>query len=117
MSVRDLILRDSFCAQEIDIFQAVCEWAEHNQGADPTPILEAVRLPLMTMNQLLNVVRDTGLVSSDSILDAIKLQTECRDMDLKYRGFLCKCLDMDLKYQGFLCKCQDMDLKYQRIFV
>ncbi|KAK7103537.1 BTB/POZ domain-containing protein 9-like isoform X2 [Littorina saxatilis] len=88
MSVRDLILRDSFCAQEIDIFQAVCAWAEHNQGADPTHILEAVRLPLMTMNQLLNVVRDTGLVSSDSILDAIKLQTECRDMDLKYRGFL-----------------------------
>ncbi|KAL8613580.1 BTB/POZ domain-containing protein 9 [Nucella lapillus] len=88
MSVRDLILRDSFCAKEIDIFQAVCEWADHNQGTDPTPILEAVRLPLMNMNQLLNVVRDTGLVSSDAILDAIKLQTECRDMDLKYRGFL-----------------------------
>ena len=87
-SVRDLILRDSFCAQEIDIFEAVCLWAEHNQGSDPTPILEAVRLPLMNMNQLLNVVRDTGLVSSDSILDAIKLQTECRDMDLQYRGFL-----------------------------
>nr|KAG5695211.1 hypothetical protein BaRGS_018333 [Batillaria attramentaria] len=87
-SVRDLIMRDSFCAEEIDIFRAVCEWAEHNQGVDPTPILEVVRLPLMSMNQLLNVVRDTGLVSSDSILDAIKLQTECRDMDLKYRGFL-----------------------------
>ena len=103
MSVRDLIQRDSFCAQEIDIFQAVCEWAEHNQGTDPTPILEAVRLPLMTMKQLLNVVRDTGLVSSDSILDAIKLQTECRDMDLKYRGFLCKFVcENALHWQGGL---------------
>ncbi|KAL3875116.1 hypothetical protein ACJMK2_038050 [Sinanodonta woodiana] len=87
-SVKDLISRDSFCAPEIDIFQAVREWAQHNQGHDPTPILEAVRLPLMTMPELLNVVRDTGLVSPDAILDAIKTQTESRDMDLKYRGFL-----------------------------
>jgi BTB/POZ domain-containing protein 9 len=83
-------MRDSFCAAEIDIFRAVCQWAEQNQGVDPTPILEVVRLPLMSMSQLLNMVRDSGLVSSDTILDAIKLQSECRDMDLKYRGFLCK---------------------------
>ncbi|CAL1546096.1 unnamed protein product [Lymnaea stagnalis] len=86
-SMRDLISRDSFCAPEIEIFRAVCNWAEHNKGQDPTPILEVVRLQLMEMHELLNVVRDTGLVSSDSILDAIKIQTESRDMDLKYRGF------------------------------
>lgn len=89
-SVRDLLARDSFCAAEIDIFRAVCEWAKANQGIDPTPILDVVRLPLMSMEDLLNDVRNTGLVSSDAILDAIKLQLESRDMDLKYRGFLCK---------------------------
>ncbi|PVD25748.1 hypothetical protein C0Q70_13408 [Pomacea canaliculata] len=87
-SVRDLLARDSFCAAEIDIFRAVCEWAKANQGIDPTPILDVVRLPLMSMEDLLNDVRNTGLVSSDAILDAIKLQLESRDMDLKYRGFL-----------------------------
>lgn len=84
--MRDLISRDSFWAPEIEIFQAVCNWADHNKGQDPTPILEVVRLQLMGMHELLNVVRDTGLVSSDSILDAIKIQTESRDMELKYRG-------------------------------
>lgn len=45
----------------------------------------------MTMNDLLNIVRPTGLVSADSILDAIKLQSESRDMELDYRGSLSKC--------------------------
>lgn len=44
----------------------------------------------MSMNDLLNVVRPTSLVSPDSILDAIKLQTESRDMELNYRGSLSK---------------------------
>ncbi|CAG5124300.1 unnamed protein product [Candidula unifasciata] len=86
-SMRDLIARDSFCAPEIEIFRAVSNWAEHNKGQDPTPILEVVRLQLMGMHELLHVVRDTGLVSSDAILDAIRIQTESRDMDLKYRGY------------------------------
>ncbi|XP_061172910.1 BTB/POZ domain-containing protein 9-like [Saccostrea echinata] len=87
-SVKDLISRDSFCAPESTIFNAVVKWSEHNQGQDPSPILQCVRLPLMTMNDLLNVVRPTGLVSADSILDAIKLQSESRDMELNYRGSL-----------------------------
>lgn len=87
-SVKELISRDSFCAPEIQIFSAIREWASQNMNVDPTPILEAIRLPLMTMHELLNVVRDTNLITADSILDAIKLQTESRDMDLRYRGFL-----------------------------
>lgn len=89
-SVKELISRDSFCAPENIIFNAVVKWTEHNQGQDPSPILECVRLPLMSMNDLLNVVRPTSLVSADSILDAIKLQTESRDMELNYRGSLSK---------------------------
>jgi BTB/POZ domain-containing protein 9 len=65
----------------------------------------------MTMTDLLNVVRPTGLVSADSILDAIKLQTESRDMELDYRGSLSKynklqteSQDMELDYRGSLSK-------------
>ncbi|XP_041353086.1 BTB/POZ domain-containing protein 9-like isoform X2 [Gigantopelta aegis] len=87
-SARQLLSRDSFCAQEIDIFCAVREWAEHNPGQDPTPILDMVRLPLMTMNELLNIVRPTGLVSPDVILDAINTQIQCRNNKLQYRGYL-----------------------------
>ncbi|CAE1248590.1 BTBD9 [Acanthosepion pharaonis] len=87
-SVKELLSRDSFCAQEIDIFDAIYKWSEYNPGLDAGPILEAVRLPLMSMQDLLNIVRPTRLVSADAILDAIKVLTECRGMDLKYRGFL-----------------------------
>lgn len=87
-ALKEMISRDSFCASEVDIYRAVCEWAQHNPGAYMQDILSAVRLPLMALPELLNVVRPTGLVSPDAILDAIKARTESRDTDLKYRGYL-----------------------------
>ncbi|GIZ01715.1 hypothetical protein CEXT_34661 [Caerostris extrusa] len=86
--LKEMISRDSFCASEVDIFRAVCEWAQQNPDADMEDILSAVRLPLMALPELLNVVRPTGMVSPDTILDAIKARTESRDTDLNYRGFL-----------------------------
>lgn len=52
--------------------------------------MQAVRLPLMCLTELLNVVRPSGLLSPDAILDAIKIRSESRDMDLNYRGMLSK---------------------------
>lgn len=91
-ALKEMISRDSFCASEVDIFRAVCEWAQQNPDVDMADILSAVRLPLMALPELLNVVRPTGLVSADTILDAIKARTESRDTDLKYRGYLSKFL-------------------------
>lgn len=53
-------------------------------------IVARLRLPLMKLDDLLNVVRPSGLVSSDAILDAIKEQNEKKSAHLTYRGFLCK---------------------------
>ncbi|KAG0439705.1 hypothetical protein HPB47_016556, partial [Ixodes persulcatus] len=86
--LREMIGRDSFFAPEVDIFRAVCSWAAHNPSSDPKPILEMVRLPLLTVPELLNVVRPTDLVGPDCILDAIQLCTETRDADRPYRGSL-----------------------------
>ncbi|XP_064490258.1 BTB/POZ domain-containing protein 9-like [Ornithodoros turicata] len=87
-ALKEMIGRDSFCAPEVDIFRAVCEWVYHNPGVDPAPILQQVRLSLMSLPDLLNVVRPTGLVCPNTILDAIKARTESRDADLRYRGCL-----------------------------
>ncbi|XP_023209936.1 BTB/POZ domain-containing protein 9-like, partial [Centruroides sculpturatus] len=87
-AVKEMISRDSFCAPEVDIFRAVYNWTQHNSGIEPQEILSCVRLPLMTLQDLLNIVRPTGLVKADIILDAIKSRTESRDTDLKYRGYL-----------------------------
>ncbi|XP_075534094.1 BTB (POZ) domain containing 9 isoform X2 [Dermacentor variabilis] len=86
--LEEMIGRDSFFAPEVDIFQAVCAWASHNPTVNPRNILDKVRLPLLTVQELLNVVRPTGLVCPNTLLDAIKLRTETRDADRPYRGCL-----------------------------
>ena len=53
-------------------------------------IMAAVRLPLMSMEQLLNDVRGSQLVCADAILDAIKVKNESAYVNLKHRGLLCK---------------------------
>ncbi|XP_057371374.1 BTB/POZ domain-containing protein 9-like [Daphnia carinata] len=94
----DLLQRDSFCVAEIEIFRAVLRWWHHNSYDDCivkedtsnelNSVLKSVRLPLITLSELLNEVRPSHLVSSDVILDALKFRTESRDSDLPYRGQL-----------------------------
>ncbi|CAD7677789.1 unnamed protein product [Nyctereutes procyonoides] len=84
----NIVLRDSFAAPEKDIFLALLNWCKHNSKENHAEIMQAVRLPLMSLTELLNVVRPSGLLSPDAILDAIKVRSESRDMDLNYRGML-----------------------------
>ncbi len=94
----DLLQRDSFFVTEIEIFRAVSRWWHHNSyddsviKADATSelnaVLNSVRLPLITLSELLNEVRPSHLVSSNVILATLKFRTESRDSDLPYRGQL-----------------------------
>lgn len=101
----DMIQRDSFCVAEIEIFRAVQRWWQHNSHfaensvgtsassdaiEELNAVLHTVRLPLITLSELLNEVRPSNLVSADAILDALKFRTESRDSDLPYRGQLSK---------------------------
>ncbi|KAL4624278.1 BTB/POZ domain-containing protein 9 [Arapaima gigas] len=83
-----VVKRDSFAASEKEIFQALCRWCRHNGDTEAQEVMSAVRLPLMSLTELLNVVRPSGLISPDDLLDAIKMRSESRDMDLNYRGML-----------------------------
>ncbi|XP_012274808.1 BTB/POZ domain-containing protein 9 [Orussus abietinus] len=87
-ALNELISGDSFFAAEIDIFIAVQAWLKANPDIDPSEVLGQVRLSLISITDLLNVVRPTGLVSSEVILDAIAARTQMRDSDLAYRGQL-----------------------------
>lgn len=116
-ALKDICSRDSFCAPEVHIFRAVCRWVRHNIDCrsedDITELvagdcddtveeesdeeeariqakkdaLSVVRLPLLSLSELLKEVRQSGLISPDAILDAIEEQTG-KDTDLKYRGHL-----------------------------
>ena len=56
-ALKDMIARDSFCAQEVDIFRAAVQWIRSKNYPNPQEILSSVRLPLISIPDLMNVVR------------------------------------------------------------
>lgn len=103
-----LIKRNSFCAPEIEIFKAVVNWIETNPevGDSCQAILNEIRLPLIKLEDLLNIVRLSNLfgkyftffckfirifyLEPEKILDAINDQSTKRKLELIYRGYLRK---------------------------
>ncbi|XP_015181640.1 PREDICTED: BTB/POZ domain-containing protein 9 isoform X2 [Polistes dominula] len=84
-AINELISSDSFYVPEIDIFLTVKEWIAANPDVDPTEVLGKIRLSLISLTDLLSIVRSTKLVSSEAILDAITAITE-RPSELPFRG-------------------------------
>jgi BTB/POZ domain-containing protein 9 len=78
-SVREIISRDSFCAEEVQIFRAVSVWAAGNPEAEYSKVLKEIRLSLLSIQDLLKVVRPTELLPPDVLLDAIQSRTESKD--------------------------------------
>ncbi|CAF0889572.1 unnamed protein product [Adineta ricciae] len=72
-----IISRDSFHCPEIEIFYAVKNWHEYHyrdQSENLKPadeIVSKVRLTLMTMSELLKIVRYSNLFNLNHIMDAI----------------------------------------------
>ncbi|XP_045446024.1 BTB/POZ domain-containing protein 9 [Melitaea cinxia] len=95
-ALQGLLERDSFFAPEVDIFKAVCNWFNANQQwvksesgmAQVEKILKCVRLTLMSLEELLTVVRPFSLVTPDMLLDAIQEKTQTKSTDLRHRGLL-----------------------------
>ncbi|GMT11120.1 hypothetical protein PFISCL1PPCAC_2417, partial [Pristionchus fissidentatus] len=90
-AIEELITRDSFCAREIEIFRAITRWNEarpDEPSSSLSSLVSRLRLPLISLDELLNVVRPSGLIESDAILDAIKEQSETTSSNLTHRGFL-----------------------------
>jgi BTB/POZ domain-containing protein 9 len=82
-----IIKRDSFCAPEVEIFQAVQCWIDENPEGDKL-VLSNIRLPLISLHDLFHTVRPSGLFTADAILDAIKIKTESRITEMNFRGHL-----------------------------
>ncbi|XP_033242690.1 BTB/POZ domain-containing protein 9-like [Drosophila miranda] len=70
-SLEEVLRRDTFVAPEVEIFQTVCKWNQLNPSADIKTVISHIRLPLMSVSELLHVVRPTGIFELDQILDAI----------------------------------------------
>lgn len=70
-SLEEVLRRDCFFAPEIQIFLAVWKWSRYNPDIDIKTVVSFVRLPLMNLDDLLQVVRPSGILEPDKILDAI----------------------------------------------
>uniref|UniRef100_A0A915CMA9 BACK domain-containing protein n=1 Tax=Ditylenchus dipsaci TaxID=166011 RepID=A0A915CMA9_9BILA len=88
--------RNSFCAPEIDIFNAIARWIDtHPEESDSFEcVLGYIRLSLIKLDDLLNIIRPTQLIDSDKLLDAINEQNKKRSSDLVYRGILCPMMNV-----------------------
>ncbi len=90
--MKSLVSRDSFFAPEIEIFGAVYRWLQANSDISPenqSEVLSTVRLSLMNVKDLFEIVRPTGLLSSDALLDAIEMQTvQKNSRNVNHRGLL-----------------------------
>ena len=91
-AVTTILSRDSFCAPEVKIFKAVAKWIDINiqEGTDYKHILNVIRLPLISLQDLFHGVRESQLYPSDVILDAIQMKTEYKVNDMPFRGHLGK---------------------------
>lgn len=85
----ELLQRDSFFAPEVEIFRGVCNWCKANDDYNDL-VIGCVRLPLMSVPDLLSVVRPAGLVKPDTLLDAIADRTNACLSNLPHRGQLSK---------------------------
>lgn len=81
-----LLRRDSFFAPEVQIFTAVHDWSRQNSAEDVAGVVGLVRLSLMNMEQLLKVVRPSGILHPDRLLDVFEEKTTAKS--LNYRGAL-----------------------------
>ncbi|XP_037935016.1 BTB/POZ domain-containing protein 9 [Teleopsis dalmanni] len=85
-ALQEMLVRDSFFVPEVNIFQAVSKWCEHNTNVNFESVVSLVRLPLMNLEQLLHVVRPTGILPAEKLLDAIDEQATSKC--LPYRAAL-----------------------------
>lgn len=100
-----VISRDSFYCPEIEIFYAVKNWHDNyyqNQKDEWKPnneIVSKIRLTLMSMTELLKIVRYSNLFDLNHILDAIEvvygennlsIDANNKNNDKNYRGRLSK---------------------------
>ncbi|CAM1154111.1 BTBD9 (predicted) [Pycnogonum litorale] len=93
-ALKFVISRSSFYAPEIDIFCSVLKWKKQNNPEDCgnsdiiDTILNAIRFPLICIDDLLDIVRPSKPLSPDAVLDVIKVQRKCKNVDLNHRRIL-----------------------------
>ncbi|XP_050427020.1 BTB/POZ domain-containing protein 9-like [Adelges cooleyi] len=86
-ALQEILNRDTFFVNELVIFRAVCRWIKEKTLDHDTKIkvLSAVRYPLMS-NEELSEARQSQVVSSDNISEAIQFRNTWSPANHQFRG-------------------------------
>uniref|UniRef100_A0A182TTC2 BTB domain-containing protein n=1 Tax=Anopheles melas TaxID=34690 RepID=A0A182TTC2_9DIPT len=84
-----LLQRETFAADEVDIFNAVHDWYRFNEvkPCKAEKLYNMVRFTLMSQHDLLNVVRSANVLSPNRLLDILAEKEKLTV--LPYRGVSC----------------------------
>ncbi|XP_050435404.1 BTB/POZ domain-containing protein 9-like [Adelges cooleyi] len=91
-AIQEILNSKSVLANEIDVFRAVRRWINQNQQDNLDPrdkikVLSVVTYPLMNAEELAEV-KESELVSSDTISGALRIINTWPPHKLQYRGLL-----------------------------
>ncbi|XP_050426400.1 BTB/POZ domain-containing protein 9-like [Adelges cooleyi] len=104
-ALQDILIRDSFYANELDIFRAVCRWIKKHQNDldhdTEMKALSAIRYPLMSTKELAEI-RQSPLVKSNKSLDDIIFRKAWSPDKLQYRGQLKRNVNLFYHYRTVL---------------
>ena len=83
-----IVERDSFFASELAILGVIMEWMEHHKKSRSgvKELLDKVRLERFTMDEILDVVRPSGLFPPDALLNALDIRRD--EAKVRERGIL-----------------------------
>ncbi|XP_063904283.1 BTB/POZ domain-containing protein 9-like isoform X3 [Zophobas morio] len=69
-SMVNMLKRDAFPVEEIDVFKIAANWCKINGDLDNL-VIECVRFPCLTRNEILNLVRPSKVVDNEKLLDVL----------------------------------------------
>ena len=87
--LEEIVCRDSFVTEEIDVFQLVRKWLEHNNKTkdDSASLLQLVRLCEIPPKLLFAEVEPSGLFDKETMFEAVKVSCKPELERMTPRGF------------------------------
>ena len=87
--LEEIVCRDSFVTEEIDVFQLVRKWLEYNKKTkdESASLLQLVRLCEISPELLFAAVEPSGLFDTETMFEAMKVSCKPELERMTPRGF------------------------------
>lgn len=77
-----LLSSDKTCSEEGNLFEALVHWHQTHPDHSIDELLQFIRLPLIPTQEIMTKVQESGLFSTQTLLDAVAFQADRRSVNL-----------------------------------